>query len=106
MRALNDNNLTIEYEKVSQDAATISECAKNMNNILNNFNDRMKELKAKEVIVGRAADALEENFLNLRKNFDSYIKTVQDFSRMISYAANETKSMETRIQQNAENLPR
>ena len=53
------------------DAATISECAKNMNNILNNFNDRMKELKAKEVIVGRAADALEENFLNLRNNFDS-----------------------------------
>ena len=77
-----------------------------MNIILNDFNDRMTELRAKEIIVGRAADALEESYKNLKKNFDLYVKTVRDFPTMISNAANAHKQTESRQAQDAENLPR
>jgi len=102
----NNDNLLIEYEKVTQTAANINECANQMNSILNNFSDRMSDLKRREIIVGNAADTLEETFLKLKQNFDSYIKTVQDFSKMISYAGNTTRQMENMIQKDAESLPK
>lgn len=101
-----NNNLLIEYEKVAQTATNINNCANQMNSILNNFTDRMSELKRNEIIVGQAADTLEETFLRLKQNFDTYIKTVQDFSKMISYAGNTTRQTEDMIRKNAENLPK
>lgn len=102
----NNDNLLIEYEKVTQTATNINDCANQMNRILNNFTDRMNELKRREIIVGNAADTLEETFLRLKQNFDSYIKTVQEFSKMISYAGNTTRQTEEIIRKDAENLPK
>ena len=51
MGALNDNNLSIDYEKVAQDAGNINQCAVKMDNILNNFSTKMQDLKRKEIIV-------------------------------------------------------
>lgn len=106
MGALNDNNLSIDYEKVAQDAGNINQCAVKMDNILNNFSTKMQDLKRKEIIVGKAADALENSYNELKKNFDLYVKTVKDFSTIISNAANAHRENENRQAQDAENLPR
>ena len=106
MNKPNNDNLLIEYEKVSQTATNINNCADQMNRILEDFTNRMSELKQKEIIVGKAADTLEETFLKLKQNFDAYVKTVKDFSKMISYAGNETKLMENMLQKDAQNLPK
>lgn len=106
MDKLNNNNLLIEYEKVEQTAANINEYAKQMATILNDFSNRMSDLKAREIIVGNSADTLESKFNELKKKFDSYLQVVQDSSKAITYTKNTTKQTENVIEQDAENLPK
>ena len=106
MNMSNNDNILIQYEKVTNNAENINVCAKEMTTKLDNFNNLMISLKNNGILLGKSADTLEETFLRFRQNFDLYIKTVQDFSKMILYAGNSTRQTENMIKNDAQNLPK
>ena len=58
----------------------------------------------KGVFVGSAADAFEDKFNTLKGRFDSYIRTVDQFSNMIPSAASSTEDTQKALESAAQNL--
>lgn len=53
---------------------------------------------------GSAADAFEDKFNTLKGKFDSYIRTVDEFSNTITSAANATEATQKSLESAAQDL--
>lgn len=101
----NNNNTFISYEEVRAEANKIKSTASTMKNILDDFDVTMKQVITPEVFEGNASETFDESYRRLRAKFDSYTKTVEDFSNMILGATDTTEHAEKSLSQQASNLP-
>lgn len=101
---MNETSTSITYEQVRNDATTIQECAKTMENIFESFGQSMKNVGAEDVFVGDASESLGARFNQLKTRFDSYVALVNDFSNMILGAAEATEHTEKELAQQADTL--
>ena len=99
-----DEATRIKYEKVAAAVQNISTRKKNLQDILTNFETIMNQTTNTEVLAGFAANELENRFDVLKRKFESYIATVNEFESMITYAKNETQETEATIARAASDL--
>lgn len=99
-----NNSTNITYERVRQNADSIMENSKKMNTIFQEFNGIMNNIGSDDVFQGVASEAQREKFNSLKGKFDAYTSKVQEFSAMISHAADQTEATEKGIASQADNL--
>jgi len=99
-----NNNTTITYEKVRQDANVIRNCATVMRNIFEDFGTSMNAVGADDVFAGNASESLGSRFASLKTKFDSYVQTVETFASMITSAASATEATEQAIKSETDSL--
>ena len=99
-----NNNTTIIYERVKENANTIKNCSVAMTKIFDDVENTMKYLNSNEALVGRAGDAYFANFNSLRGKFSTYTKNVETFANMIYSAEAETEKTEKEIESAANEL--
>ena len=99
-----NGSTVITYEKVRQDADTVRECSRVMQNIFNDFGASMNRLGADDVFAGNASQSLGARFASLKTKFDSYVATIERFSNLISNAASQTEQTENAINRATDNL--
>lgn len=94
----------ITYDQVVQAADTIKNCSSTMKGIFDDFISTMNMVLQDDVFAGNASDSLSTKFTTLKNRFDSYTRTVERFSELISSAATSTEATEKGIQAAAEDL--
>ena len=99
-----ERNTFIDKEKVKQDANLIKTYAGRMNKIFEDFTLTMNTVGSDEVFLGSASEALKEKFALLRTRFESYTRTVENFSNMILSAEQAVSQTEQSIQKDIGNL--
>ena len=87
----------ISYSEVKNDAALIKEKANQMNGMFGEFEATMKKVGSKDVFVGDASESLDAKFNKLKTKFDDYVQLVNDFSTMITTAAEMTEKTEAEL---------
>ena len=101
---MNNGNTAVTYDVVERESNNIQECGKTMENVFNSFMDAMNQIGATEAFVGRAGDALNENFNRLKRSFDDYISLVNQFALSFKGAAQTTSEMDKKLENQASNL--
>lgn len=101
----NNVSTNITFSSVRDKAATVKTCSATMDNMFTEFGSLVRELIGKGAFVGSAADTCEDKFNTLKGRFDSYIRTVDEFSNMISGAANSTEETQKALESAAQDLP-
>lgn len=101
----NNVSTNITFSSVRDKATTIKTCSATMDNMFTEFGNLVRELIGKGAFVGSAADTFEDKFNTLKGRFDSYIRTVDEFSNMISGAANSTEETQKALESAAQDLP-
>ena len=103
---MSNNNVStnITFSSVRDKAATVKNCSTTMDSLLNEFGNLVRDLIGKGAFVGSAADAFEDKFNTLKGRFDSYIRTVDEFSNIISSAASSTEATQKTLESAAQDL--
>lgn len=101
---MNTDSTTITYEKTRNDAKTVAECAREMDRIFQEFEDTMKQVGGEEVFVGDANESLQNRFSKLKQRFPEFVKTVLQFSELITGAAESEEKTEAKLSQAADAL--
>ena len=102
---MNGEKESIQYEKVQEAADTMVSCSGTMGDLFDNFRSTMATIYREDNFEGEASEALQTQFDELKKKFDSYVELVQEFSDTINYANESTHETEREIQIEAEELP-
>ena len=100
---MNDST-RINYEKVQGHANTVTDCAKTMNDLFDQFTKIMNELADKDVFDGQASATLQEEFARLKAKLVEYYTKVEDFAAVIKYTGQETQAMEQGLARAAADL--
>lgn len=98
------NNTLITYEQARQDANTLKECSTKMRNIFEEFEKIMNETSNEDVFAGNASQSLSSRFNALKGRFDSFTRTVETFSNMVSSATASAEQTERSIAEDADSL--
>lgn len=103
---MSNNNVStnITFSSVRDKAATVKNCSTTMDSLFNEFGNLVRDLIGKGAFVGSAADAFEDKFNTLKGKFDSYIRTVDEFSNTITSAANATEATQKSLESAAQDL--
>ena len=103
---MSNNNVStnITFISVRDKASNIKNCSTSMDYLFNEFGNLVRDLIGKGAFVGSAADAFEDKFNTLKGKFDSYIRTVDEFSNTISSAANATEATQKSLESAAQDL--
>lgn len=102
--ANNGVSTNITFSNVRDKAATIKNCSATMDNMFTEFGNLVRDLIGKGAFVGSAADTFEDKFNTLKGRFDSYIRTVDEFSNIISSAASSTEDTQKALESAAQDL--
>ena len=102
--ANNNVSTNITFSSVRDKAATIKSCSVTMDNMFTEFGNLVRDLIGKGAFVGSAADAFEDKFNTLKGRFDSYIRTVDEFSNIISSAASSTEETQKALESATQDL--
>ncbi len=101
---MDSSGTSITYERVRSDANTISECAKTMDSIFNKFAEEINTATSADNYEGTSSEALKERFNSLKPKFVDYVNLLNQFSSMITGAAQATETTEKAIASDADTL--
>lgn len=101
---MNGESTNITFAQVQSGAKTIQDCAKTMQNIFDSFNSSMKRVGADDVFAGDASETLGNRYNQLKTKFDNYVKLVEEFSAMLTGAAEATAQTDKKLASDAERL--
>lgn len=94
----------ISYEQVRKDAETVKDCANTMSSLFDDFTRAMTAIGADDVFAGNASESLSSQFATLKGRLGTYVSKVEEFSAMISNAADTTEAAEQKIAANIDNI--
>ena len=102
---MSDNGSTsITYQETRSDAGVVKDCARQMENIFQNFESTMKRIGGTDVFVGDANESLQGRFARLKTRFMEYVRTVDEFHALIMSGAESEETTERQLSQDAESL--
>lgn len=101
---MSDLSTDITYERVRTGAQTMQECARNMDNIFQDFSSSMNRVGADDVSIGEHRDTLRARYDSLKTKFDDYVNLVNQFANMILGAASQTEHTEKKLADAANTL--
>jgi uncharacterized protein YukE len=95
---------SIEYEAVKAAVDEIKQTSQSMARFFEEFRASMGRVYQEDVFEGQASESFKAKFNNLKKRFDAYVQTVDDFANVIEGAREATQATEQSIQHAAEDL--
>ena len=98
------NSTSIEYEAVKAAVDEIRTRSQSMASLFDEFRSSMGRIYQDDVFEGEASESFNAKFSNLKKKFDAYVQTVEEFAGIIEGAREETQATEQSIQRAAEDL--
>lgn len=99
-----NGSTAITYEEARRTAEELRTCANQMRGIFTDFENTMHQTGTEDVFFGQASEALRNRFSNLKKRFETFTRTVDLFSNMISSATSAEEATEHAIEKDADNL--
>ena len=93
---MNDST-KITYENVRDAVNKINADKDKIQGILDEFTRNINDSTNDAVFQGQAAEAFKGRFTELKSKFDEYIKIVEEFSSMITFAEQSTESSEKQM---------
>lgn len=101
---MTNGSTAITYEEARRAANDIKQCANRMRGIFSDFEDTMRQTGTEDVFFGKASESVTAKFTQLKSRFETFTRTVEMFSNMISSATSAEESTEKSIEQDANNL--
>lgn len=101
---MNNGSTSITYERAKQDAQTIEECRKTMQNIFDDVNRTMLQATNENDAQGKVADTLKTQFQSLHGTFQSYTSKIEQLHNLLLENIAATEATEQKQAAEASNL--
>ncbi len=103
---MNDSRESIQYQGIENIGSKLLESSEKLDSYLKAISQKMKYIFDEEIMVGDSAKAIYTQFQELEEHFPSYVKEIENYSKMMvdtvsSYResdekiSNVTKQIET-----------
>ncbi len=80
---MHENTESIQYQGIENIGAKLLESSQKLDTYLQAISQKMKYIFEEEVMVGDSAKAIYAQFQELEGHFPSYVKEIQNYSKMM-----------------------